>query len=45
MEAKAERKGIEELGHPGDRVATDHGGEEKAGRVKTVWVALGLEPS
>lgn len=41
MEVEAERKGMEE---PGDAVFTDQGGEEKAGRVKTVSVTLGLQP-
>lgn len=36
MEVEAEGKGMEECGHPGDRVATDRGGEGEAGRVKTV---------
>lgn len=41
MDVEAERKGMEE---PGDGVFTDQGGEEKAGRVKTVSVTLGLQP-
>lgn len=40
-ELEAERKGMEE---PGDGVFTDQGGEETAGRVKTVSVTLGLQP-
>lgn len=41
MEVEAERKGVEEPGHG---VSTDQGGEEEAGRVKTVSMTLGLEP-